>query len=300
MKFILTLNSEKNFHLIDAAMASPATVAPSGRRLSRRLHVNADPQDQQAGPSRDRNLISRPLTLPPYEPSIAPLNPEARIALAALPRSPILRHLKTHIEHVSGGLTDCAGEINDRLTDAKSRYEKQSQKRRELRNKTADGDEDREDNDDNYNDNNEDDEEEMRQVAKLEEDARRMTGRMEEKMRRVVDADVKADALMEILQQLGRPADEGGQAKGQKGARMNNRRTRTGRRPHGNDASDMSGEDEDVDMDHESLSDSNAEDEEILPPSKMLDAKLAEKSAQWDGLSLTERYEPRSIPPEGS
>jgi mRNA (guanine-N7-)-methyltransferase len=185
-------------------------------------------------------------------------------------------------------LTDCAGEINDRLTDAKARYKRQREKRRASRNQSADGEEAQEGSGDDVD---EEEVEEARRVAKLEEEVKRMTERMEEKMRGVVDADVKVVTLMGVLQQLGRSADEGPQAKRGRGGRMNDRRARTRRRRDRDDANDMDGEDEDEDMDYESPPDGNEEDAEALPPSKALDTNLAEKTAQWEGLSLTERYE---------
>ncbi|KAJ9293930.1 hypothetical protein DTO271G3_7306 [Paecilomyces variotii] len=229
---------------------------------SRRRERHRDSQHAQS---------SRAPTMPEYQPLSAPLNPTGQRALAALLQSQSFRHLKTHLKHASLKLTDTAGEANDRLTEAQQRFQRRQQQRRREAQAAREGQEDA---------NQEDDDEEAQELAQKEEKVKEVTVQLEEKMRAVVDAEVKLEALTNVLGDLAREAEAA------EAANAIRTRTRTGGRRRNVD--EMDGDDEE-DQDYEASPERElgADDK---PPSQLLQQKLAENTEKWEGLSLTQRY----------
>ncbi|RJE27502.1 hypothetical protein PHISCL_00088, partial [Aspergillus sclerotialis] len=85
----------------------------------------------RSAPSLSTNNHTIP-TLPPYQPPIAPLNDTGKRALASILEGTSQRHLKHHLQHAAEKLTDSAGEVNERFTAARVKFERRVEKQRAL------------------------------------------------------------------------------------------------------------------------------------------------------------------------
>ena len=211
--------------------------------------------------------------LPEYQPPEAPLTAESHRQLATLLNSHYSRHLKTHLQHAAEKLTDSAGDVNDKLSDARVRYERAKEKRR-----GASASEDVDDEEDDEN-------EEYQRLAETERKVDGVTGRMEEKMRVIIDSEARFQGLQDAMTTLDREVGEAQQAA------FGTRRTRGQRRQrHGSDDDD--GEDGEQDADYEGTPERNARETNAQnPPSHRLGNALEQGSEKWNGQSLTERYD---------
>jgi E3 SUMO-protein ligase NSE2 len=214
---------------------------------------------------RDQERATRNPTLPEYQPLSAPLNPGGQRALAAL-QANSFRRLRTHLQNAAEKLTETAGEVIERATDARVRYERQQQKRTQNKDDgdDADRDEDRNDNEDNRND------EEFKKLVQLEERAKEVTDTLEEKMRGVIDAEANLAVLEKTIGLLGREAESEANASQVRGA---------------NNASGEEGDGSD-----EAKQEGGEQARPIQPLTDKLAKKLAKDRAKWEALSLTQRY----------
>lgn len=243
-----------------------------------------------ATPARQRSMLSQsrpPSTarsqgttrtveapeMPEYEPPEAPLTAETQRQLASLLNSPHLRHLKTHLRHATEKLTDTAGDVNERLIDARVRLEKTRQQRRDV---GEDVPEDQEDQDS----------EEVQQLAERERKVEDVTARMEEKMRQVIDSETRLQRLLEAMTNIER---EEGEAQA---AALGSRQTRRQRRRQRRDSQDGEEDgDDERDETYEGSPEREARERNAQnPPSRRLDGSLEEGTGKWSELSLTERY----------
>ncbi|PLN81951.1 zinc-finger of the MIZ type in Nse subunit-domain-containing protein [Aspergillus taichungensis] len=214
-----------------------------------------------------------------YEPPLKTLNSTGHRALLQLLKSQPLRHLKTHLQHAEEKLTDAAGEVNERLTDAHVRYQRLKERRgSSTRDQDADGEDAAaaaaaavaEGGDDN------DEDGEKARVARLEEDVMRITGRLEVQMRKTIDAEAMVDGLGVVL---GRFEDEAERESiAAPGAPVSaSTRGRRGRI----DEEEEGGEEEEEEEE---------EKQDFVPTSQKLADELEEDHTKWDELSPTERY----------
>ncbi|KAJ9376118.1 hypothetical protein DTO063F5_8961 [Paecilomyces variotii] len=242
--------------------------------------LSATPESSSRRRERQRDSqhaqSSRAPTMPEYQPLSAPLNPKGQHALAALLQSQSFRHLKTHLKHASLKLTDTAGEANDRLTEAQQRFQRRQQQRRREAQAAREGQEDANEGDGNQ----EEDDEESQELAQKEEKVKEITAQLEEKMREVVDAEVKLEGLTSVLGDLAREAEAA------EAANAIRTRTRRGGRRRNPDEMD---EDDEEDQDYEASPERELGGDD-KPPSQQLQQKLAENTEKWEGLSLTQRY----------
>ncbi|KAI9372888.1 mRNA capping enzyme-domain-containing protein [Aspergillus egyptiacus] len=230
--------------------------------------------------------------LPAYEPPIAPLNDAGRAALLGLLRSQALRQLKTHIQHVQNKLTDSAGEVNERLTDARVRFQKEkarTARRGEVERSMTEGREDEEEEErkedvGGYDGDSDGDGPEAARLRELEESAKAITGRLDQSMRRAIDSEVRVDALGDVLGGL--------QAEAEDTSSHPRQRTRRRRRLDGDDAGDDDEDNDDDDDDAAAAYEPTPEVEggEDVSLSRKLEGKMAEDTAKWEELSLTDRY----------
>lgn len=243
-----------------------------------------------ATPSRQRSTLSRSRPpqsaqrratpqatevpeLPAYEPPEAPLTAESHRQLTTLLQSRYLSQLKTHLQHAAEKLTDSAGDVNERLSDARVRYEKT---RAAQRNNDGDeqGDED-------------ESSEEYRRLAETETKVDDVTGRMEEKIRQIIDCEARVQDLTEAVSNLER--EEGEAQAAALGARQTRGQRRRPRRAQGDDEGDGEGDGDDEDYEgtpERETRERNAQN----PPSRKLEVTLDGGTDRWNGLSLTERY----------
>ncbi|KAK4860869.1 hypothetical protein LT330_004600 [Penicillium expansum] len=236
---------------------------------SRRLSALSQPQSAQ---SRRRNATHTEATpLPEYEPPVAPLTVESQRQIAALLSSQHLRTLRTHLQHAAEKLTHSGGEVNERLSDARTRYEKMKEARRRQGDENVDDDESNE---------------EYQRLAEEEIRVNAITAKMEEKTRLIVDSEIKLQGLTDAMSQIEREEGE------TVAAALGVRQTRQQRaRQRANAADDDDGPEDPADGDYEDeqeieMRERNAEN----PPSRKLVDKLTEGLQKWDELSLTERY----------
>lgn len=244
-----------------------------------------------ATPSRQRSTLSRSRPpqsaqrratpqateapeLPAYEPPEAPLTAESHRQLTTLLQSRYLSQLKTHLQHAAEKLTDSAGDVNERLSDARVRYEKS---RAAQRNNDEDeqGDED-------------ESSEEYRRLAETETKVDDVTGRMEEKMRQIIDCEARLQGLTDAMSNLER--EEGEAQAAALGARQTRGQRRRQRRAQGDD-DEGDGEEDGDDEDYEGTPERETRERNAQnPPSRKLEDKLDGGADKWNELSLTERY----------
>ncbi|KAL3464040.1 zinc-finger of the MIZ type in Nse subunit-domain-containing protein [Aspergillus heterothallicus] len=242
----------------------------------------------------ERGQRARTPSLPAYEPPVAPLTEVGRNALVALLRSQALRQLKTHVQHAELKLTESAGEVNERLTDATVRLKRQREKERERafsRSMTEAGDggagkenegKDRVDIDGEGQD-DDDHKEEVTRLRELEEQVRDVTAKLDERMRQAIDSEVKIDALGEVLNGLQREVDAeiaaNGDTQRQRQSRQRTRRAGTDDEEMGEDEGDS----------YEATPEAReGEDEPSL--TRKLEERMAQDQEKWAVLTLTERY----------
>lgn len=211
--------------------------------------------------------------LPPYEPPSAPLTAEANRQLAMLLQSQEHKILKINLQHAMESLTNNAGEVNERLCDARIRYEKAKEKRRN-RNAAAGEEEDS---------NMEAENEELERLGEIERKTDEVTGEMEEKFRAMIDAQTKLQELTETVERIRREEEEA------QLATLGPRRTRgQGRRQRGDDEDG----DDAADGDYEGSPERETRERSAQnPPSRRFEESLQTAAEKWEGMSLTERYD---------
>ncbi|KAJ5196141.1 hypothetical protein N7449_006620 [Penicillium cf. viridicatum] len=233
---------------------------------------SAHPQSAQ---SRRRNAthtsVSEATPLPEYETPEAPLTAESQRQIAALLASQHLRTLRTNLQHAAEKLTHSGGEVNERLSDARIRYEKLKEARRRQ------GDEDVDDDESN---------EEYQRLAEAETRVDAITAQMEEKTRLIVDSEIKLQGLTDAMGQIEREEAE------TVAAALGVRQTRQQRaRQRANADDDADGTEDPTDGDYEDVQEREMRERNAQnPPSRKLVDKLTEGVQKWDELSLTERY----------
>lgn len=203
-----------------------------------------------------------------YQPPEAPLTLEGQRQLTSLLQSNHLRNLRTHLQHATEKLTHSGGEVNERLADARGRYEKDKERRRRQ------GDEDVEVGEDDP---------EYQRLADAETRVEAITAQLEQKTRSIVDSEVRLQGLTDAIGELEK---EEGEAVA---AAMGTRQTRAQRlRQRANDGE---GDEDPEDGDYEDAQEREARERNAQhPPSSRLDQKMAEEMGKWNNQSLTERY----------
>ncbi|GKZ99679.1 mRNA cap guanine-N7 methyltransferase [Aspergillus niger] len=231
-----------------------------------------------SGRNRNRDRDTTP-PLPPYQPPTSTLTtlshqPTTAPALSALLATHTSSTLKTHLQHAQEKLTDAAGEINERLTDAKERSKKSRERRRNLRSHTLENN----NNGDGVDEEGGDSEDEG--IEEFEERVAQTTKVLEETIRGVIDAEVRGEELGRVISRL-----EGGVAERVRVRGVRRSQRGIGRRlrgHHGEDEEDEEEEGVDVDVD---------EDEEgAVPFLAQFEDELRGKMEEYEGLSLTRRY----------
>ncbi|PYH45069.1 SUMO ligase MMS21 [Aspergillus saccharolyticus JOP 1030-1] len=231
---------------------------------------------QAPDPSSSATAIPQP---PPYTPPTIPnpkpdqitLHSSSHTILVNLLASQSLRTLKTHLQHAQEKLTEAAGDINERLTDAEER----ARRKRERNASDSAGDAAAADEGKEDGAGGDDDE----ALSTLREKVQTMTSKLDQKMRGAIEGEVRLEALTDMLKELeGRVNVVDGAAGG--------RSTRTSRRSHRRDG------DVDVEMEGDEEDQNENEEEEVVGPTLVgkVEESLAATKEQWSGLSLTQKY----------
>ncbi|OJZ80876.1 hypothetical protein ASPFODRAFT_37804 [Aspergillus luchuensis CBS 106.47] len=238
---------------------------------------------------RDQDRESTP-PLPPYEPPTSTLTtlshqPTTAPALSALLATHTSSTLRTHLQHAQEKLTDAAGEINERLTDAKERSKKAKERRRKLRSHTEERNNNGEGGEEEEgNGSEEEDEEGGDGIEEFEERVKATTKILEETIRGVIDKEVRGEEVGRVIAGLEGGVVERMRVRGvrrsQRGVQLRMRRRLRG--DGSEEEEEEGGEEEGVDVD---------EDEEgAVPFLAQFEEELRGKMEEYNGLSLTRRY----------
>ncbi|KAF9889411.1 mRNA cap guanine-N7 methyltransferase [Aspergillus nanangensis] len=227
-----------------------------------------------ASQSRRPSARSQTPPLPPYEPPIAPLNAAGHAKLVTLLKSQSLRQLKTHLQHAEEKLTDSAGEINEHLTNAQVRYQKEKERKRNKA-QPQEQDADAEIGEVEENDAGDPDEEHDRFIQ-LQEQVVTITSQLDEAIRRTIDSEVKVDELSAMVTTFETEAEQASSR-----ASTGQRRRTLRARNRGGD------EDEDEDGDEDENSETTPETEDIDPPSRKLDESIQTSNERWSRIYST-------------
>lgn len=213
--------------------------------------------------------------LPPYETPEAPLNPDQQRALATLLSSRELKELKEHIRHATQELTDSAGQMGERLCSAQTRHETNKEKASQDRRAGTISEEKQADTAAGIA-------QEEQRLTEMEQQVETLRGTMEERMRKVIDAESRLQGLEQAIGELEK---EEVQARTQTITRQTGRSMR--RRPR---AADEDGEEEEADEARETTPEREARELNAqYPPSRRLGDSLDQEAQKWDALSLTEK-----------
>lgn len=208
--------------------------------------------------------------LPPYEAPTFSLNPAAQRALAQLKHSHNLKNLSDDLEEAQGALSNAAAEINERLTVKERAVEKRKARNEEQA--TQDGEtEDTEDPEQALND--------------LRDKVERMTQRMDENMRKLIDGRHGVQAIQESLDSTANDARANASTQA---STQNVRSQRTRRRGSGL-------EDDDEEEDDEEYQDFTPTDPtggtQAQPtPIEAFRSKVENAKTRYQSYSLTSRY----------
>lgn len=205
-----------------------------------------------------------PTPLPTYQPLQHRLNESAQRALQNLPRDHRLDGLKQKLKLANNHLTTAAADINDRLQLQNAHYEK-LKKRLEKQGSQESNDE------------------QDTMIAEARAETNKMTGRLEEGMRKIIDASAEVEGVEKALGQLQEHVSEG---RGRVTATQSslgasyNRPARHGRR-HGVDSEDEGSDDE------EGSTQVAGEDESVIGALKR---KVADQKSAYQAMSMARRY----------
>ncbi|KAJ5923275.1 hypothetical protein N7454_008520 [Penicillium verhagenii] len=251
---------------------------PARQRMSQ---SRAPSSAQSGGPSsaqRSTAWSTNVPEMPPYEPPSDPLNIETNRQLKALLSSSNYRDLGTHISHAVQELTNSGGDVNERLQEARMRYETAKERRRaRAQKKDAEGDSNEEE------EGNENETEEVEELGVLERKTEEVTGKMEEKVRNMIDMTFRLEELAKSVEHVNRDEDA-------QNANVDPRRTRAGGRRQQRGDDDEGGDDP-ADEDFEVAQNQEARERYSQnPPSRRVREGIETGAQKWDGMSLTERY----------
>lgn len=247
-----------------------------------------------AGPSR--RAVATATTVPDYEPLQHPLIPSAQRALNQLQSTHNLEDVNKRLKLANELLAECAGGINDQLRyrEDLTRKMRKEAAGKENAPRSSQGGENPEDREEN----GEEEERRERQREKVErmetelEQLRTkvttMTGRMDEHVRKVIDAQVRIGDIREILSKVkevaGAEALENTQVLG-------TQRTQRGGRALDDDGDEeMDDEESGTIESFEPTLDGGRIQQSITAPSELFTKKLEQKKDDWQSLTLTTRY----------
>lgn len=237
--------------------------------------------------------------MPPYEPMSTPLNAKAGAALSEMLKNSYIKDLRKHLQFAVEKLAESAGEINERVTDGRLRYEKSVKKRqhalkqqaktRAESEEKAEG-EDNNNNNDNDNDNEGkeqvEDEAEKQRLDDYEQRVKEVTSRLDEKVRTIIDVNSRVDEFADVVKDIAKEVTRDTQMRQIEQAQR--QQQAAGRRRRVVDG----GEEEEDDDGGDEQRDAAAEDDQPPPepPSKKVRERLEKHNREWQQLSMTERY----------
>lgn len=206
-----------------------------------------------------------PTPLPPYEPPSHPLTPAAQRALQALPRTHKLDRLKRHLDVSNNSLTEMAGEVNDRYWQRADYHRRR--KARRAQQGIDDGVEE---------------EGRDRTLEQMRETVDGMTEKMEEGVRRMIDAKAAVDGVENALVEVAGNVARGNGAVAATQSTLGASQFRQGRRRRGGGHND----DEGSEFEDEP---SQEDGQENVGPTQVLQKKLEDHRMRYNTLPLRNR-----------
>ncbi|KAI2794490.1 hypothetical protein POX_a01089 [Penicillium oxalicum] len=243
---------------------------PARQRTS--ISQSRPPPSARSRTTQNRTSAQVP-EIPEYQPPESIISIEDQRQLRAILDRQYLEVAKRHIHDAGMQITYSAGEVSDRLRDAQTRYQRLKEKRRNL----EQGQEVDTSNEDAA----------YQRLAEQEQKVGEIMDRLEERMRHMVDSDMKLVRMTEAVKEIDKEETQAQHVI--LGTRQMRSRQRAGRFHAASD--DEDGEEQAEDPAREptpvrEVREKNAQN----PPSQRLNASLAEGQRKWEELSLTQRY----------
>ncbi|MCJ1470758.1 rRNA-processing protein bfr2 [Pseudocyphellaria aurata] len=195
-----------------------------------------------------------PTPLPPYQPLINSLTPEAQRALSEIPRTHRLDGLKKHLHQVTQSLTTVAGDVNDRYYKKLEVHRKRQARKQEK--------------------NEEDDDEASQALEEVRERVDKITGNVEESIRRTIDVKAAVDGVEAALRELSANIINGGGAVMPTQSTLGASQFRPGKRQR--------------DPDADSQESDNQEDS--THPLGLFKRKMTEYNSNYQNVSMRHKY----------
>ena len=215
------------------------------------------------------------VNIPPYESPLYPLNDAAKQRLTTILQGSSLRNLQTHLEHAEAKINDSGGEVNERLAEAKMRYQRVHERKKNKKN----GGEENENGGGDVADEGEESEEDRRKLAETEDRVKAVTAKLDESVRKAIDTEFKIGELKDAVTEL--ITEENNRDDGGREQRPPPRDSTDGGE-NGDHNNEQEGEEGRVKREH-------APNPPVNPPSAKLKEKLDSQIAGWEALSLGER-----------
>lgn len=218
--------------------------------------------------------------LPPYQTPSAPLSTDLQRKLADLVTSGEYNDLQIHLDHAVKTLTNSAGEVNERLTEARVRYERNKERRRK-RDATEDSNDDEEEAGDNT------EAADQERLGEFERKAEAVTDQLEQRMRAIIDSETRLRGIHDSMLKVSREEEEVPPTAFLPRQTRGHRR----RREQDDDEEDSLGEDS-QDVDYEDAQERKARERNAKnPPTRRFKDALQKEAEDWNAMSLTARYE---------
>ncbi|TKA82837.1 hypothetical protein B0A55_01059 [Friedmanniomyces simplex] len=252
-------------------MATPSVRAtPTCHGTARQSVVPGTPATQRTltGATAGRATANQ---LPEYEPPTFSLTPAAQRQIAELIRNPNLKKLEKHLDEAQSAVSTSAAEINDRLTQGRKTLAKR--KRPDAEPGTQDS----------YGNVNNSEDAVARGLDELQDKVTRMTARMEESIRKMIDGKQNVQHIKDSL------------AKTSNDARANatqaaTPQVRTRRRTRQGSASGSGEEDEEEDIQPFTPTDPAGGTQPQVAPIDVFKGTLDDAKTRYQSTSLTARY----------
>ncbi|KAF2171419.1 hypothetical protein M409DRAFT_18536 [Zasmidium cellare ATCC 36951] len=244
-----------------ATRARQSTVQPTPSRQS-----NAGTGRAIAGTSNTE--------LPEYEPPEFSLNPAAQRALAQLARTHNGSKLNDRLDSAHTHVTEAATDINDVLFERVQSLQRVKEKRRRA---AEDADEEDDGEDGTLNELEED-------LAQMSNKVKGMTDRMEQRIRKIVDA---KHAVKHMADAVTATADDARTNASTQASTLNTRSQRTRRRQNDEDGEEESDGEELPDFDP---TDPAAGTAPVNPPLDVFNKRLEEMKTRYQSFNHTTRY----------
>lgn len=243
------------------SMASvPSTPVP---RHARDLRVPNTAQSRRSL-ATDVSRVTSPSTQPPtYQPPVFSLNVPAQRSLASLQRDPSIRKLSDHLEEAQRTLTEVVADVNDRLTSAKKR------KRQPADDAHRGGDA-------------------ASELAEIERNVTRMTKRMDEALRKMIDGQHEVEQLKASLTAASDNARE--HASTQASTQGPGLRSQRRRRRPGASGSRENTDDEDEEYPEFTPTDPAGGTQAVPAPLDVFRKALEDAKTRYQSMTLTARY----------